>query len=302
MTRTAGTRDIDNQPVGKATLVAVTPKYIYLRKADGTVVQVERSQLARSDKMYVSNAKLGYRVYFVSRPLAMFGKRAGNTEINLPGNHSFIYIVDENGYVVAVYSWMSGGTKGQNYWAAGGAADWEAAKKDAALQAQGTGLGQLVASGDQDLRDAVYTAFKILQSDPNGGSNHWNGLVLGGNCKMEASKLLSLALIALNGEQAASNWIATHWWIDVPLAGGIFAGAGFWMLRPSNWVPPPSGVVAEVVAEVSNAARKGLPMTTNSKWSCQLLGAALVLAARRFAFARRSLSEESVTRRQRPTT
>jgi hypothetical protein len=49
---------------------------------------------------------------------------------------------------------------------------------------------------------------------------------------MEASKLLALSLIALvQGKQGASNQIAAYWWIDIPFAGGIIAGEGYWVRR-----------------------------------------------------------------------
>ena len=84
-------RDVNGKLVGQATLVAVTKDFIFLRKADSSIVAVYRSQLGKWTERYVSHAKLGYSVYYVSRPLAIWrekrksgpAKRAGEPLVSL---------------------------------------------------------------------------------------------------------------------------------------------------------------------------------------------------------------------------
>ena len=193
-------KDDKGHEVGEATVVAVTKNAVFLRTSDGTIVKVSRNNLSNGDRKYVANVKLGYKVYFVSRPLEATKPikkpgGVGKAEPDLPGNHTFIYIVDDEGNVIAVYSWMSV-TKDTRYWSQGDEThgnprDWEAVRDDVRRRSKGKGVGTLIGSADDSYKDALTTAKGLLATDPNGNSGHPNGLAFG-NCKMEHEASLPL--------------------------------------------------------------------------------------------------------------
>ena len=93
---------------------------------------------------------------------------------------------------------------------------------------------------------ALEKAFDLLQHDPNSGSNHPNGLIMG-TCKDEVEKLKSLAkIIQEKGEKAGKKQLAENIWIPGPPG----------MPEKGFWAPRGSKIAKEFVKKAEEAAKK----------------------------------------------
>ena len=220
-------KDNKGHEVGNATVIAVTKQYIFLRTADGTIVRVTRKNVSKGDEQYVATVKLGYKVYFIQRRLEA---APGDKDKSQRGviNHRFIVFVDDDGHVVQVYSWMSGGKSDEGYWVEGNTHDWAAAQDDLTAH-----YGTLVGSGDGTYFRAFQTAFKILQTNlADGNSSHPNGLLFA-NCFFEVGKLVDLAgIVEVYGEEGATAWIKEERYYDLIIFGGAYGPR----IRAIDWI------------------------------------------------------------------
>ena len=201
---------------------------------------------------YVGNAPMnatdpiGLTEYEGNRPLQIIpGVDHTKPEPNYPNNHTFRYVIDANGEL-HVYSWdvEKDPKAAPNKWSENAEPDKTTAKRD--IEA-GHVANKHKPISDSPADDAALAiAFKLLQRDPNSGSNHPNGLVAG-NCKDEAKKLDSLAKIVKDasggkkGEEAAKKQLRDNVWIP---------GVG--------WVERGSKAAKEWAEKVKQEAKKAL--------------------------------------------